>query len=84
VRAPRVPAAPPEPVLEWGRLWRMSGRHGVAYVKNAQLAGELLDIEPRNLAKAAMAVYYDRKGRAFAWQIRIDTARWDDLVQRLS
>ena len=65
-------------------MWRMSGRHGVAYVKNAQLAGELLEIEPRHLTKAAMAVYYDRKGRAFAWQIRIDTARWDDLVRRLS
>jgi hypothetical protein len=67
-----------------GRAWRMSGKHAVAYVQNAVLAGELLATEPRHLAKAAMAVYYDRKGKPFAWQFRFDTTRWEEVVERLA
>ena len=66
-----------------GRAWRMSGRHAVAYVHTAALAGELLQTEPRQVAGAAMAVYYDRKGRPFAWQFRFDTARWAEVTGRL-
>ena len=66
-----------------GRAWRMTSRYAVAYLKDAALAGELLATEPRHLAKAAMAVYYDRKGKAFAWQVRFDAARWDEIVARL-
>ena len=72
-----------EPILAGGKLWKMSGRHGVAYVQDAALAGELLATDPKNLPKAAMAVYYDKKGRAFAWQVRFDTERWEDLIKRL-
>ena len=82
--------APPQPVRvivettgASGRAWRMSSRYAVAYVKDAALAGELLATEPRHLAKAAMAVYYDRKGKAFAWQVRFDADRWDEVVGRL-
>ena len=67
-----------------GELWRMAGRHGVAYVKDAALAGELLATDPKNLVKEAMAVYYDRRGRAFAWQVRFDTGRWDEVMRRLA
>ena len=77
------PRVAPESVLAAGRLWKMSGRHGVAYVQDPALAGELLAIDPKNLARAAMAVYYDKKGRAFAWQVRFDTERWEDLMKRL-
>ncbi len=66
-----------------GRAWRMSGKHAVAYVHTAALAGELLATEPRQLAGTAMAVYYDRKGRPFAWQFRFDTARWAEVTARL-
>ena len=66
-----------------GRAWRMTSRYAVAYVKDAVLAGELLATEPKHLAKSAMAVYYDRKGKAFAWQVRFDAARWDEVVGRL-
>ena len=66
-----------------GRAWRMSGKHAVAYVHTAALAGELLSTEPRQVAGAAMAVYYDRKGRPFAWQFRFDTARWAEVTGRL-
>ncbi len=86
--APKVAAPAPRPIpescLASGKLWKMSGRHGVAYVQDAALAGELLRTDPKNLAQSAMAVYYDRKGRAFAWQVRFDTDRWDEVIQRLS
>lgn len=93
VRAVSAPPAPVRVVTETpatyfagagGRAWRMSGKHAVAYVGNAALAGELLATEPRHLAKSAMAVYYDRKGRPFAWQLRFDTARWEEVVGRLA
>ena len=83
--APKVVAEAPAVYFAGaaGRAWRMSGKHAVAYVHTAALAGELLDTEPRRLAGAAMAVYYDRKGRPFAWQFRFDTARWAEVTGRL-
>ena len=92
VKAPAAPKAPPRIIAETpaayfagaaGRAWRMSGKHAVAYVHTAALAGELLATEPRRVAGAAMAVYYDRKGRPFAWQFRFDTARWAEVTGRL-
>lgn len=80
---PRSTPAPAEPCLAGGKIWKMSGRNGVAFVHDAALAGELLQTDPKNLPKAAMAVYYDKKGRAFAWQIRFDTERWEEVTQRL-
>ena len=74
---------PVEPCLAQGKLWKMSGRHGVAFVHNAVLAGELLQTDPKNVTQAAMAVYYDKKGRAFAWQVRFDTNRWEEVTRRL-
>ena len=82
--APPLARTAPEPCLAAGKLWKMSGRHGVAYIRDAVLAGELLQTDPKNLARAAMAVYYDRKGRAFAWQVRFDTDRWEEFIGRLS
>ncbi len=86
------PASAPKAVAETpatyftgaaGRAWRMSGKHAVAYVHTAALAGELLATEPRQVAGSAMAVYYDRKGRPFAWQFRFDAARWAEVTGRL-
>lgn len=84
-----VPKAQPvrvvnDPVFEGGALWKMSGKNGVAYIKDAALAGELLAIDPKKLAQAAMAVYYDKKGRPFAWQVRFDTDRWEEVLRRLA
>lgn len=85
-----VAPAPPAPVRvlaetagAGGRAWRLGGRHAIAYLMDAGLATELLATEPKGLAKAAMAVYYDRKGKAFAWQVRFDADRWDEVVGRL-
>jgi len=87
VRDVSAPAQPVRVIAEKsgaaGQAWRMSGKYAVAYLRNAVLAGELLATEPRHLAKAAMAVYYDRKGKAFAWQVRFDAERWDEVVARL-
>ena len=94
VKAQNAKAAPPAPkaVAEThatyfagaaGRAWRMSGKHAVAYVHTAALAGELLQTEPRQVAGSAMAIYYDRKGRPFAWQFRFDAARWAEVTGRL-
>lgn len=91
-KTPAPKAAPPAVVAETpstyfagtaGRAWRMSGKHAVAYVHTAALASELLGAEPRQVAGSAMAVYYDRKGRPFAWQFRFDTARWAEVTGRL-
>jgi hypothetical protein len=73
----------PETCFAGGKLWKMSGRNGVAFVYDASLAMELLKTDPKNLPKTAMAVYYDKKGRAFAWQVRFDTDRWDEVTKRL-
>jgi len=81
--APETVRAEREMALEGGRLWRMSGRHAVAYVQNASLACALLAVETRHLARHAMAVYYDKKGRAIAWQVRFDTQHWDDVMRQL-
>lgn len=91
-KTPASKPAPPAVVAETpatyfagaaGRAWRMSGKHAVAYVHTAALASELLGAEPRQVAGSAMAVYYDRKGRPFAWQFRFDTARWAEVTGRL-
>lgn len=66
-----------------GHAWRMSSRHAVAYLRCAVLASELLATDTRHLANAAMAVYYDRKGKAFAWQVRFDAERWEEVTARL-
>ena len=83
--------SPPSPVRviaetggPGGRAWKLSGRYAVAYLMDSGLAGELLATEPKHLARAAMAVYYDRKGKAFAWQVRFDAERWDEVVRRLT
>ena len=85
IKVPRVVAETPATYFAGaaGRAWRMSGKHAVAYVHTAALAGELLQTEPRQVAGSAMAIYYDRKGRAFAWQFRFDTARWAEVTGRL-
>ncbi len=66
-----------------GLAWKMNGKHAVAYLRCPALASELLATDSRHLAQAAMAIYYDRKGKAFAWQVRFDTERWEEVTARL-
>lgn len=81
--APAAPRAVTDAVFERGALWKMSGKNVVAYVTDSALAADLLAIDPKKLAKSAMAVYCDKKGKAFAWQVRFDLDRWDELARRL-
>ena len=66
-----------------GHAWKMNGKHAVAYLRCPTLASELLATDSRHLAQEAMAIYYDRKGKAFAWQISFDTERWEEVTARL-
>lgn len=86
-RKPAVPPALPPPacvVFSDGSAWKMHGRHAVAYVGDVALAALLLDTDVKNVAKQAMAVYYDRKGKAFAYQVRFSAERWDSVCARLT
>jgi hypothetical protein len=66
-----------------GLAWKMNGKHAVAYLRCPALASELLATDSRHLAREAMAIYYDRKGKAFAWQVRFDAERWEEVTARL-
>jgi len=71
-------------VLESGHLWRMTGIHAVAYVRRASDACAILRTAPGQLADRAMAVYRDKQGRAIAWQVRFETARWAEVEGMLN
>jgi len=61
--------------LPYGRIWPMSERDWVAYTTDRARAAAILGRPERDLALRAMAVYYDTKGRPFAWQLRFDSRR---------
>lgn len=71
-------------ILESGSLWRMAGNNAVAYVRRASDACAILRATPGELAHRAMAVYRDRQGRAIAWQVRFETARWAEVAGMLN
>jgi hypothetical protein len=70
--------------LTRGRLWMMGSSHAVVYITEAAVACELLDTPRRNLDRRAMAVYYDCRGRAFAWQFGIPPSRWREFKDKLA
>jgi hypothetical protein len=61
----------------------MSRGQAVALVKRADLATDLLATDTRHLAQKAMAVYYDKKGKPFAWQVRFTADKWEDVQAKL-
>lgn len=66
-------------VLGSGQIWKMAGNNAVAYVRSAADACAILRAQPGQLAKKAMAVYRDRHGKAIAWQVRFESARWAEV-----
>jgi hypothetical protein len=80
-----LPTAVVEPVtiLPHGRMWRMATGSSVVYVTDPTLACTLLGATRHNLNRLAMAIYTDRKGRTFAWQIRIATTQWQTVAKSL-
>ena len=61
--------------LPYGRIWPMTERDWVAYTTDRARAAAILGRPERDLARRAMAVYYDAKGRPFAWQVRFETRK---------
>ena len=75
------------------RLWRDGNRRGIAYVEGREMAERVLAATGKALAPqvrpgkdndaelpGTMAVYRDRRGRAFAWQIPFDIVCWDSVA----
>jgi hypothetical protein len=62
----------------------MTDRDAALYTTDPAIAAAIAGVPPRRLAQDAMAVYYDRKGRPFAWQVRFDARRWKEAVRKLS
>lgn len=74
------------------RVWKDGTRRGIAYVegretaeKVASAAGRPFEAASKNAAQeallgGAMAVYSDRRGRPFAWQIPFDIAHWEQVT----
>jgi hypothetical protein len=77
------------------RLWKVGLRRGMAYVEGRDLAERVLSLSggaapvsgpparrraSDQLLPGTMAVYSDRRGRAFAWQIAFDVRHWDAVA----
>ncbi|MBI3944344.1 MAG: hypothetical protein HY321_00320 [Armatimonadetes bacterium] len=63
-------------------MWRLGTGHGIAYVESRDLALGLIrdGLTKHRTLEGAMAVYYTRRGRAFAWQLLFPTERWDGVA----
>jgi hypothetical protein len=77
-------------------VWKDSTRRGMAYVEGKENAERLLTVLGRPLEEATkkrgdktevpglyagvMAVYSDKRGRPFAWQIPFEIACWDRIT----
>jgi hypothetical protein len=76
------------------RIWKDGTRRGIAYVEGREAAERVMAIAGRGTPGGAnrraadmeaslggaMAVYADRKGRPFAWQIPFDIGQWDRIA----
>ncbi len=71
------------------RIWKDGARRGIAYVEDREMAQQVLcatgSAKPRagGLPEGAMAVYLDRRGRPFAWQIPFDIGHWERIAALL-
>ena len=75
------------------RLWKDGNRRGIAYVEGREMVERVLAVTGKALPvpqrpgkdtdaelPGTMAVYRDRRGRAFAWQIPFDIVCWDSVA----
>lgn len=64
------------------RVWKDGTRRGIAYIEGKENAERVLAAAGRTgvaLPEVAMAVYQDRRGRAFAWQFVFDIGHWEQV-----
>lgn len=81
------------------RVWKDGTRRGIAYVEGRAAAEQVMTAAGRTIktpssassaaardkdTEGAMAVYSDRRGRPFAWQIPFDIGHWDRIVALLT
>ena len=78
------------------RVWKDGTRRGIAYVEGRETAEKVANAAGRPFGLAtvrkgipapqealldgAMAVYSDRRGRPFAWQIPFDMSLWEQVT----
>lgn len=68
------------------RIWKDGARRGIAYVEDRVVAEQVLcaaGCQKRRaggMPEGAMAVYLDRRGRPFAWQIPFDIGNWERIA----
>ena len=77
------------------RVWKVGTRRGIAYVEGREMAEQIASLTGRVLpppitvrktnadAGSVMAIYTDRKGKAFAYQIVFDLSNWDKITSML-
>ena len=77
-----------------GKVWKDGMRRGIAYVEGREAAQQIMALTGRTPPgvsrrpargdeaplEGAMAVYLDRRGRPFAWQIPFDIGHWDRVA----
>lgn len=79
------------------RLWKDGNRRGIAYVEGREMVERVLEATGKALPiplrpgkdtdaelPGTMAVYRDRRGRAFAWQIPFDIVCWDRVASLIN
>jgi hypothetical protein len=80
---------------ESSRLWKVGTRRGMVYAEGRDLAERILSLSGQantteivgksrkppveTILPGTMAVYTDRKGKPFAWQIAFDLQHWDSV-----
>lgn len=65
------------------RMWKDGMKRGIVYVEGKESAQRAMEACGRNgtpLPEGAMAVYSDKRGRAYAWQITFDIGRWEQVA----
>jgi hypothetical protein len=64
-------------------MWKDGTRRGIVYVEGKETAERVLLAAGRDegkLRESAMAIYQDKRGKVFAWQIAFDIGRWDSVA----
>lgn len=62
------------------QVMQLSGRHIEAATAKPSRRGAAAAVPAETALNGAMAVYLDRKGRPFAWQIPFDIGYWEQVT----
>ncbi len=73
------------------QIWKTGTRRGIVYVEGKERAERVIaaarraeqtfaSLPTEKILPGSMAVYSDKKGRPFAWQITFDIKCWSDVI----